>query len=384
MAIVSKQTTGMTTDALVGDDAALSRLVESWPADAGLALDTEFVRERTYYPKLCLVQVAAGDGISLIDPLAIADARTLVAALADPGRSKLLHAARQDIEALLPMTGTPLAPVFDTQIAAALLGFASQVGYADLVRQMLGVELAKGHARTDWARRPLSPEQLAYAADDVRYLPELAALLDERLIASGRRAWMDEESAALTDISLYRVEPAEAWRRLKGLERMKPAAQAALCALARWREERAMARDLPRGWVLPDAALHEIAQSRPCTREDLSRLSSVPRATADRAGGEILQILAGALEPPAEMVADDGSRAGPEQLRMLKVLQKRLLAISEELKLQPEVLATRRDLMGLLRDDRALPILKGWRREVIGEPLLAALWPRSTRAALPD
>ncbi len=363
----------MTTDALVGDDAALSRLVGSWPADAGLALDTEFVRERTYYPKLCLVQVAAGDSLALIDPLAIADARTLVAALADPRRPKLLHAARQDIEALLPLTGTPLAPVFDTQIAAALLGFASQVGYADLVRQLLGVELAKGHARTDWARRPLSPEQLAYAADDVRYLPQLAALLEERLVASGRRAWMEEESAALTDISLYRVEPAEAWRRLKGLERMKPAAQAALSALARWREERAMARDLPRGWVLPDAALYEIAQARPRTREQLSRLASVPRATADRAAGEILEVLAAASDVPAEPLADEGPRAAPEQLRILKVLQKRLQAIAEELKLQPEVLATRRDLMALLRGERELPVLSGWRREVIGEPLLAAL-----------
>jgi ribonuclease D len=373
MAIVSKQAAGMTTDALVGDDAALARLVHSWPADAGLALDTEFVRERTYYPKLCLVQVAAGDSLALIDPLAIADARALVAALADPRRPKLLHAARQDIEALLPMTGTPLAPVFDTQIAAALLGFASQVGYADLVRQLLGVELAKGHARTDWARRPLSPEQLAYAADDVRYLPELAALLDERLAASGRRAWMAEESEALNDISLYRVEPADAWRRLKGLERMKPAAQAALSALARWREERAMARDLPRGWVVPDAALYEIAQARPRTREELSRLASVPRATADRAAGEILQVLAAASDAPADPIADDGARAPPEQLRMLKVLQKRLQAIAEELKLQPEVLATRRDLMALLRGERELPVLSGWRREVVGEPLLAAL-----------
>jgi len=373
MAIVSKQAAGMTTDALVGDDAALSRLVDSWPADAGLALDTEFVRERTYYPKLCLVQVAAGGSLALIDPLAIPDARALVTALADPRRPKLLHAARQDIEALLPLTGAPLAPVFDTQIAAALLGFASQVGYADLVRQLLGVELAKGHARTDWARRPLSPEQLAYAADDVRYLPELAALLDERLAASGRRAWMEEESAALTDISLYRVLPAEAWRRLKGLERMKPAAQSALAALARWREERAMSRDLPRGWVLPDAALYDIAQARPRTREELSRIASVPRATADRAGGEILQVLSGASGAPAEPLAGDGPRAAPEQLRMLKVLQKRLQAIAEELKLQPEVLATRRDLMALLRGERELPVLSGWRRKVIGEPLLASL-----------
>lgn len=373
MAIVSKPATGMTADALIGDEASLRSLVATWPPGAGLALDTEFVRERTYYPRLCLIQVAAADRLALIDPLAIADPGALLAPLTDPQRPKLLHAARQDIEALLPLTGTPLAPVFDTQLAAALLGFASQIGYADLVQQLLGVELAKGHARTDWARRPLSPEQLAYAADDVRYLPALAALLDERLAAAGRRGWMEEESAALTDISLYRVLPAEAWRRLKGLERLQPAAQLAIRALARWREERAMERDLPRGWVLPDAALHEIAQSRPRTREDLSRLASVPRATADRAGGEILKMLSEDSVVADDLIAEDGSRAGPEQLRRLKVLQQRLAALAGELGIQPEVLATRRELVALLRGERELPILSGWRRTIVGEPLLAAL-----------
>lgn len=373
MAIVSKPATGMTAEALIGDETVLRSLVAAWPAGAGLALDTEFVRERTYYPRLCLIQVMAADRLALIDPLAIADAGALLAPFADPGRPKLLHAARQDIEALLPLTGTPLVPVFDTQLAASLLGFASQIGYADLVQQLLGVELAKGHARTDWARRPLSPEQLAYAADDVRYLPPLAALLDERLVAAGRRDWMEEESAALTDISLYRVQPAEAWRRLKGLERMPPATQGAIRALARWREERAMERDLPRGWVLPDQALYEIAQARPRTREELGRIASVPRATAERAGSEILKSFAEAPALADELASDDGPRAGPEQLRRLKGLQKKLQAIAGELGIQPEVLATRRDLMALLRGERQLPILSGWRRGIIGEPLLATL-----------
>jgi ribonuclease D len=373
MAIVSKQATSVTTDVLIGDEATLRTAVDAWPPSAGIALDTEFVRERTYYPRLCLIQVAAADRLVLIDPLAIADARALLAPLSDPQRPKLLHAARQDIEALLPLTGTPLAPVFDTQLAAALLGFAAQIGYADLVQQLLGVELVKGHARTDWARRPLSPEQLAYAADDVRYLPALAALLDERLAAAGRRGWMAEESAALTDISLYRVEPAEAWRRLKGLERLPPAGQRAIRALARWREERAMERDLPRGWVLPDAALYEIAQARPRTREDLARLASVPRTTADRAAGEILKALSEAADVPDNLIANEAARAGPEQLRQLKTLQQRLLMIARELGIQQEVLATRRDLAALVRGERELPILAGWRRAVVGEPLLAAL-----------
>jgi ribonuclease D len=160
-------------DTPIRDPVSLQQHVGSWPPEAALALDTEFVRERTYYPRLCLIQAAIDGDIVLIDVLAIADGGALTAVLMDPGRQKILHAARQDIEALLPLTGAPLAPVFDTQQAAALLGFPAQIGYAELVRQLLGVELAKGHARTDWSRRPLLQEQLAYAADDVRYLRRL-------------------------------------------------------------------------------------------------------------------------------------------------------------------------------------------------------------------
>ncbi len=358
---------------ILSTHAALSAFVDAWPANVPLALDTEFVRERTYYPRLCLIQAAVPDGLALIDALAIEDGGALVAPLADSGRVKLLHAARQDIEALLPLTGTPLAPVFDTQQAAALLGFPAQIGYAELVRQLLGVELAKGHARTDWARRPLSPEQLAYAADDVRYLPALAAALEERLEAAGRRAWMDEESGQLRDIALYRVEPAEAWRRLKGLERLDPEAFAAARALARWREQRAMDRDLPRGWVLPDAAIQELAETRPKTREALTSVATVPRGSAARAGDEILAAIHESRNAePVEALAEL-SRPGPAQVRQMKALQQRLLTTASELGIQPEVLATRRELAALVRGVRDLPVLSGWRREVIGEPLLASL-----------
>jgi ribonuclease D len=317
--------------------------------------------------------VATPGGIALIDALDLGNETPLAVPLLDPARVKQVHAARQDIEALLPLTGKPLAPVFDTQQAAALLGFPAQVGYAELVRQLLGVELAKGHARTDWARRPLSPEQLAYAADDVRYLPELVTVLEDRLEAAGRRAWMTEESAQLGDISLYRVEPAEAWRRLKGLERLDPEAFAAASALARWREQRAMDRDLPRGWVLPDVAIYDLAQSRPRTREALFAIESVPRGTAARAGDEILAVIhdsrdAQPVEEPEEM-----SRPGPAQVRQMKSLQQRLKAIAAELGIQPEILATRRELAAMIRGARQLPVLSGWRREVIGEPLLASL-----------
>ena len=358
---------------ILSTQAAISALVDSWPAGSAVALDTEFVRERTYYPRLCLVQVAVPGTLALVDVLAIEDGGALVAPLVDERRVKLLHAARQDIEALLPLTDSPLAPVFDTQQAAALLGFPAQIGYAELVRQLLGIELAKGHARTDWARRPLSPEQLAYAADDVRYLPALAAALEERLAAAGRRGWMEEESAQLRDLALYRVEPAEAWRRLKGLERLDPEAFAAARALARWREQRAMDRDLPRGWVLADAAIQDLAQARPRTHEALLAIVSVPRGTMARAGSEILAAIHESRDAEPVEALEELSRPGPAQVRQMKSLQQRLLAIAGELGIQPEILATRRELAALIRGARELPVLTGWRREVIGEPLLAAL-----------
>ncbi len=356
----------------IGDPAALEERVAAWPAGAVLALDTEFVRERTYYPRLCLVQAGLGGEILLVDTLAIPDGGALARALADSARRKLVHAARQDIEALLPITGTPLAPVFDTQQAAALLGFPAQVGYAELVRQLLGIELAKGHARTDWARRPLSREQLAYAADDVRYLPALADALEGRLAAAGRRDWLDEESAALRDISLYRVDPDEAWRRLKGLERVEPAAFPAARALAAWRERRAMARDLPRGGILPDAAILELAAPRPRTREALARVDAVPPGTVSRAAEELLA----AIGAPATNDAHPGEgagRPGPEQLRLQKIMQKRLAEIAAELAMQPEILATRRELAALARGERDVPAMQGWRRAVVGEKLVAAI-----------
>jgi len=356
----------------IRDPAELAQRVGAWPPGAPLALDTEFVRERTYYPRLCLVQAALGGEILLLDALAIPDGGALARELADAGRRKLVHAARQDIEALLPLTGEPLAPAFDTQQAAALLGFPAQVGYAELVRQLLGVELAKGHARTDWARRPLSREQLAYAADDVRYLPALASALEERLTAAGRRGWLEEESAALRDVALYRVEPNEAWRRLKGLERLDAPALPAARALAAWRERRAMARDLPRGWILPDAAVLELAALRPRTPEALKRIDSVPPGTAARAADELLAAIAapaGNVEP----VGEGSGRPGPEQVRLQKVLQERLTEIAAGLAIQPEVLATRRELAALARGARDVPSLRGWRRSAVGERLLAAL-----------
>lgn len=338
------------------------------------ALDTEFVRERTYFPRLCLVQVAVSGHVVLVDPLRIEDPVLLRDFLALCRRPRIVHAARQDVEVLLPLTGEPLAPLFDTQVAASMLGFPSQVGYGELVRQLLGVELAKGHARTDWAARPLKVEQLAYAADDVRYLGPVAEELEARLSATGRLAWLEEDCATLADPALYRNDPAEAWRRFKGLERMRPEERAAVRVLAAWREERAIRRDLPRGWVIPDDAIRDLARLRPDSAAGLGRVPSLPAATAARFGDEILRCLgeAAAAGDP-DLAGRAVERLTPEQQAGVRRLQQVLQEVAAATGISAEVLATRRDLTAIVRGARDAPPLAGWRRQVVGERLLAAL-----------
>lgn len=362
----------VTHNALIDGSAELADALGALGRVERLAVDTEFFRERTYYARLCLIQLAAGDRILLADPLAIEDMAPLVALLRAPAVSKIVHAARQDIEVLLPVTQEPPGPVFDTQIAASLLGHASQVGYAPLVNELLGVQLAKGHARTNWAARPLREAQLIYAADDVRYLEPLAAKLHERLAAAGRLGWLEEECAALADPALYRSEPQDAWLRLRGLERMTPQERGAVRELAAWRESRAMRRDLPRSWVMADDTLRELARRRPETAEALADVAGLAPALAKHAADELLALLAAAA-PDEGSGYETPNRLTPEQKATMGRLQAALQAVATAQGISPEVLATRRDLTALLRGSRNAPPLRGWRREVVGEALLAAL-----------
>jgi ribonuclease D len=360
--------------ALIDEPGRLADALGALEAGGRWALDTEFVRERTYFPRLCLVQVAAAGRILLVDPIRIDDVALLQQFLRTSGAPRVVHAARQDIEVLLPVTGEPLAPLLDTQVAASLLGYPAQIGYGELVRLVLGVELAKGHARTDWAARPLKAEQLAYAADDVRYLGPLAEELESRLSAAGRLAWLAEDCARLADPALYRTAPADAWRRLKGLDRMQPAERAIARALAAWREERAIRRNLPRGWVMPDDALREIARRRPASTAELGNVASLPGGASSRLAGEVLQQVRDALSrQDAEPDEGAAERPTPEQQAAVRRLQEVLQGIAGETGMSGEVLATRRDLIAIVRGARDVPSLSGWRGEVVGERLLAAL-----------
>ena len=345
-----------------------------------VALDTEFMRESTYFPRLCLVQAATADCCVLIDPLALQDLQPLWTFLLDRSRVKVLHAARQDMETLSlsiarsqpDAPSVVPGPLFDTQIAAGLLGHAGQIGYGNLVEARLQHVLAKGHARTDWARRPLSAEQLSYAADDVRYLVPLYRDLRDALETAGRTAWATEENIALEDPRLYRTEPAEAWRRLKGLERLQPAQRAIVKLLAAWRESRAMKSDKPRGWILPDEAVREIAERRPQSLSELEQIRSVAEGTVKRQGEELLRLVsegeAGAANEAASVTPQ---RPDPRAVALATRLMNVARTEAERLRIAPELLVTRKDVEQLAFSGYSDHLRRGWRREVIGEQLIA-------------
>ena len=351
---------------------AVTDLAAHLCTQATIGLDTEFLRERTYRAELCLIQVSAAGEASCIDPIAVTSLGALAEPLTAAGVVKVMHASRQDLEVLLPAVGL-VRPVFDTQVAAALAGFAAQVGYAELVRRLLGVELAKAHTRTDWSRRPLSAEQIEYALDDVRHLIPLKIALEQQLERLGRSAWLAEELAGLADARSLATDPEEAWRRIKGLRGLDPGRERLARELAAWRERRAIERNRPRGWILDDAALRELIVRVPRSAAALEAIAEIPAGVVRHCGRELLACIAAAKlsDPPPPL--DARPRPDPLKSALAKKLGALNQALAAELGISPEVLATRRDLERLAEGSDDIAALRGWRRAVIGEKLLAAI-----------
>lgn len=353
---------------LVQDDAALRALCARIAGAAWLALDTEFMRVKTYRARLCLLQVATPDVVACIDPLAVSIA-PLLDVVYDSRPLKVLHAARQDLEVFFDIRQAVPTPVFDTQIAAALTGYDDQIGYSALVEKITGHKLPKANQRADWAARPLSPELLAYAADDVRYLRDVYLKLDSELAARGRRAWLDEECVALTDIKLYRNDPDQAWQRLKQGKTLNPAQQTVLAQLAAWRERVAQQKDLPRGWVVPDPALAEMARVQPETLEQLAAVSGLEPALTRRFGDDILQTLHAARTLPPRRHWQETSRPEPEQQRLIESVGTRIQACAREHGVSATLLAPRREIVKFVLGDSDCALLRGWRYQLIGAKL---------------
>ncbi len=357
---------------LIDSQAQLDEVCEQLAAKNIIALDTEFMRTDTYYPKLCLIQLATDSRSACIDVLANLDTGRILECLVNSQRLKIFHAAKQDLEAFQLTFGQLPEPIFDTQIAAGLLGYQAQIGYANLVMELIGVRLEKGQTRTDWSRRPLTKAQLKYAGDDVLHLAELHARLRAELEAAGRYDWALEDSAELIDPPLYVARPEDAWRRMPSIPSLPIPIQARARRLMAWREARAQHIDRPRGWVLTDKALLAIAAADPRDETALKNLPDLPPAVIRKQGKVIFQELRQANGDVEGGRVDFRQviKPGPPDAKALKNLSDVVGGKARELNISAELLTTKRDLTALLRGDRDIKVLRGWRLEVIGEPLL--------------
>lgn len=359
---------------LIADQLSLDEFCARLADEPIIPLDTEFNRTSTYRPQLCLIQIAAPSRIGCIDALIKMTLDPMKSVLLRADAIKLLHAAKQDLEALHLTYGLLPRPLFDTQIAAALIGHSPQTGYAALVRDLLGIQLDKSATRTDWSRRPLTPEQLRYAADDVAHLAGLYERLRSKLEQQGRYTWAEEDSEALLDPAFFETPPEQAWRRLTGIRYLPVDVQLRARQLAAWRERRAAHLDRPRQWVMADKALLNIAQADPADRAHLGSIPGLPPAIVRKQGAAILEQLerARARVRSGDVDFEREERPRPPDKRAVASLGKILSARAEELGIAAEILATRRELTTLLQGGRPARLLSGWRREVIGEDLLAA------------
>jgi len=350
----------------IDSPADLLRRLASAPSRIGL--DTEFIRERTYWPRLALVQMAVDDEILLVDPLVPGMPAALAAWLEAPGVLKVMHSASEDLIAFRCACGTLPRPLYDTQIAAALAGIGGGLGYQKLVEQVVGTTLPKGETRSDWLRRPLSPSQLEYAADDVRHLAALHDATAARLQALGRQAWLAEDVERLLGTAAR--DEGEAWPHLslRAAQFLGADGQRRLLRLLRWRDRHAREHDHPRSWVLDNELAVALARDPPADAQELQqRLEAVPKSPR-RLGPAIWQALSTPLPDEAQMPAP----AGEPDRNALRRLQDAVARRSAELALPDGVLASRRYLEALLEGGDWPPALQGWRRHEL-EPVLAPL-----------
>jgi ribonuclease D len=360
---------------IVESTADLRALVAGLETAPYLALDTEFMRDQTYWPKLCLIQVAAPGNEAIVDPLADGiDLTPFYDLLRKPGIVKVLHAARQDIEIFHHQGGVIPNPLFDTQIAAMVAGFGDAASYETLARRIAHVEIDKSSRFTDWSRRPLSQKQLDYALGDVTHLRTIYEYLKKQLEKTGRTSWVQEEIAALQDPQLYALHPEIAWKRLKPRTANKRFL-ALLAALAAWRETEAQTRDVPRGRVLKDEALMEIAAHPPQSLDGLEQIRAVPRGFANSRFGRTLfdAILAGRVAEPPEHEVQTRPRRRREPSQAAVDLLKTLLRLrAEAIGVAPRLIANADDIERIAaHEDDGVAALHGWRAQVFGNDALA-------------
>jgi len=336
-----------------------------------LAIDTEFMREKTYYPKFCLLQVATPEQVACIDPIALeGELAPLFEIINNPNIIKVLHASRQDIEIFYQLTGKIPSPIYDTQVAAPLLGHQENAGYAMLVSGMLNINLSKVQTRTDWAKRPLSKEQIDYAADDVVYLGKIYQIMHAKLVALGRDKWLEDDFKQLTRPELYAIEDDKAWLRIKGKNKLTGKQLAILKALAEWREKLAKQSDLPKNWIVRDDALLDMARLQPKNNHELSQLRSISDGFLRRNGKAACDIVKQSQD--LSLSLDDKPNKAKKTLHqeaIVDVLMGWVRMRADENALNPVSLATRKDLEALVANEADCVLKTGWRYGMIGREL---------------
>jgi ribonuclease D len=348
--------------------------------DAGvIGIDTEFMRERTYHARLCLVQIATTEGIYIVDPLEVEDLSTIADLIGDPAVEILVHAGRQDLEIFFERYGVVPRRVYDIQVAAAFAGLGSSLPYGRLVQELTGTKLAKGESYSDWCHRPLTDEQMVYAADDVRYLIAAAAELKRRLEAQNRATWVVEELTALEDRGAFEVDLDEVYRRVGGRGSLTGRQLGVLRAVARWRETEAQRRDVPRGWIIKDPTLIEIARRAPTSVASLSKIRGLNPREAERFGSEIIEAIKKGLS--SEEIKTEKAPPRSAQIRA-RVLSGPCDAIvrsrCEAANIATELVSTRGELEALLADISAgvddlarHRMMRGWRKELAGDHVVS-------------
>jgi ribonuclease D len=350
----------------------LARFCTSLTTASYCVIDTEFIRESTYYPQLALIQIAGSDQLACIDPLAISEFTPLAELLVKDSLLKVFHSSSQDLEILYQRFGQLPRPVFDTQLAAAVLGYNHQISYADLVQQITGVTLEKKHTRANWMRRPLSKDELDYAMDDVRYLLAVYEALREKLESTRRYGWMEKDLDAMSDSANYQVDMAQLWKRLKGVQKLKGEKLQIASELVQWREALAQRQNRPRRWIVKDEVIVEIARQKPAAIEDLSRIRDLGDKTISRHGEKLLQIVAHAAQVDANQWPqhDKVKSLSPQQFALGDCLMALCRVIADQNQIALATLATRKDIDNLLLNQKSSRLTQGWRFAMAGEQLL--------------
>ena len=336
------------------------------------AIDTEFIRESTYYAELALIQIGTGEQFACIDPLTIEDFSPFTDLLQNPELLKLFHSCSQDLEILYQKFGAVPTPVFDTQVAAGVLGYNHQISYADLVQQVCGVTLEKKHTRANWMRRPLSSDELDYAMDDVRYLLAVYEYLDQQLHENRRYGWVEKDMRALTNPEKYEVDMSQLWKRLKGVQKLKGEKLQIASDLCRWREQLAQRQNRPRRWIAKDDTLIEIARQKPASMEELASIPELNDKTARRHGADLLKIVAEAeqVDPASWPRHDKIISMSMQQQALGDCLMALCRVIADENDIALATLALRKDIDNLILNRKSSRLTQGWRFTMAGEKLL--------------